>query len=278
MIAIPYEDHRLGLEGAEFIFREVRSQSEMHDALALRYSVYSRASELSKLHSLDSVTSLDVDEFDEVSQQFVLLERKGQRDLVVGTLRLTTMAASPQVAALRSLASAHPTVAARLAAGREAALPLLGYLRSARVNASAIERRLEDGERLIEAGRFTLDPGTLAATARRGIRLSHFMIRCAIAHVCGLGGADRVLIHVRCCARHLEQLYGAFGFRRSPSLSATLRDERDTEFVILEATPESVPQAFVPGIQELAHGLIACGEARLRVRSRALRTLAVAEA
>lgn len=253
----------------EILFRQVRTAHEMRDALALRYRVLSKIQTES---SLDHSSMLEADNYDFFATHFILVARVGRRESVVGTVRFVAGQTSPQLALLYAVSATHPRLAALMCAPISSPLPMLSYLEHGGALSRYVAECTSRGERIVEASRFILDPRILTLAGRRGQRISQQAMLAAIAVACIVDPVDRVLIDARCSWAFLERLYRSFGFERAIAVTGPTRATSGEGFVVLEATPHSVPSTLRPQVFELAKQLLGRGEARLKLASLAVST------
>ncbi len=240
----------------EFVFRDVRGREELLQVLALRYRLYSTTPGMCRLDSVDHATRLDFDTYDLNSRHFGLFARNGSDDRLVGTLRATGTRTGPMAGLLREIASAHPTLEARVAKGTTELLPMLADLAQAPAVREAI--RLRSGEEIAEPGRLTVDPRVRLAAGRRGIRLSHFLVHCALAVGWDQLGLDRVYVY---CNERLDSFYRRVGFYPLPGGESTFQQKQQIPMVVFQATPASLPVDLRPEIELCARQLRERGEA-----------------
>jgi predicted GNAT family N-acyltransferase len=247
-------------ERTQFVFREVRTEAELRDVLALRYQVYCETPGLKGLGSLDPTTGLDMDAYDLVSHHFALFARDGARETVVGTLRIAGKQIGPLSRALGEIAVGHHSLESRLASARLAPLPMLSHLEQAPAVRAVHDACVARGERVAEAGRLAVRPELRMAAARMGLRLSHFIVTGALAVGSYLLRLDRVFVD---CDAAIGSFYRRFGFEPLPGGEATYNAQFGIAFSVFEATPATVPAVLRPEVERLAQQFAADGEATL---------------
>jgi hypothetical protein len=246
---------------ARFTFREVRSVPEVESVLAARYRAYSGELGLGgRLASLDATSGLDLDAHDPVSRHFALFAHQDEGDTVVGTLRIAGTEPGPAAPALHRIATHHPSLRSRLDDLPKVPLPMLAYLEHVPAVKTRYEQSVLAGERVAEPGRLSVEPGARRMAARAGAKLSYFLMCCAEAAGWFQLGLDRVVMD---CDVRLVPFYQSFGFAPLTGVGPTRQSELGITFMVLEATPASMPAPVRSEVERLAAELQESGQAVL---------------
>jgi hypothetical protein len=137
---------------------------------------------------------------------------------------------------------------------------MLSYLGHVPEVKATYEQRVLAGERVAEPGRFSVEPGARRLAARAGVKLSCFLMCCANAAGWFQLGLDRVVID---CDVRLVSFYQSFGFAPLAGVGLTRQAELGITFMVLEATPASMPALVRSEVERLALELQASGRATL---------------
>jgi hypothetical protein len=137
---------------------------------------------------------------------------------------------------------------------------MLSYLAQATEVRRLYDLRIGQGLHVAEPGRLCLDPEFRVQGGRHGLRLSHFMIECALAHGWNIQKLDEVFMD---CDVHIASLYERFGFRSLAGVSSAYQPNLDIEVAVFRATPGTTPDSLRDRISALALQLETTGEARL---------------
>lgn len=241
----------------QYVLREVSTEVEMRDVLALRKRVYEQMFGEQDFNVVARAAALDFDAFDLTSHHFALIAREGANDRVAGSLRITTNKPGPMEEVLRRIAQENRALSSELKKGRPARLPMLAHLPRESGAQEAIASLDARGGFLAEPGRLAVENGHRTTAGRNGLRLARFMVECA----CGfgwhsLGLSDAVLA----CQPMLVPLYEAYGFSPLPGTSVSWDAAVGVHFVVMHATPGSLPAALRPRVRARADELCTTGE------------------
>jgi hypothetical protein len=249
------------IPSVEYVFREVRSESEMRDVLDLRRRMYEESFGAQEFNALARSTGIDLDRYDSFSRHFALFVRSPEDERVVGSLRITLDRTTPASGLLRRIARERADLERELEQARGPRFPILTHLPPESGASEAIARLLRGGRRVAEAGRLAIDSRHRAAAGRQGIRLARFMVECASAvGWCRLRLSDVVIA----CRPSLESLYERFGFALLGGTSPVRDSTMGTNLVVMHATHEALSPTVREQIHARAEQIRCSGEAEIR--------------
>ncbi len=244
-----------------FVFREAKNTDELEALLRLRYQVYQDCR--MKVFFSKNNNGIDLDCYDLKARHFGLFKDGKQP---IGYMRVVEDEDSPMKKEVLYLASKFPYIAEAIQTPSEYPFPLMNYSAKANQSVQPLLDRRAAGQRLVEAGRFALDP------AFQSRKLGQHMIESAIAVIFNFK-VDCVII---ACHRLHRAIYSRYGFR-GVSLGEHV-DVYSLPFCILFASPKDVPARVRPRIESMAADFQKTGEicypahSRVSASTNAIRT------
>ncbi len=237
----------------QFTFREVRTKHELLDTLRLRYAVYTK----SRLSGFCAKASeeLDVDCYDANARHFGLYVIDGDKQKLVGSLRVVEKGQTEAATMLKQLAHDHSAIDEVLQELPKEHFPLLTYGQES----NNIKAYLADPE---QQGVLIVEPGRLILSdAFRSIRLARFIIESSLAiYFFSYDAIDKAVLG---CCRSQKRFYIRYGFCAIPGTSDNFWDQQHVSGSVLVAAPTDVPSSCRVRLQRMADefdrtGMILC--------------------